>query len=270
MNRKHSRLLASAGFAAFLCGSSPAWAQSLGTAASFAVLGGSTVTNTGPSVIAGDLGCQPRERGHGLSSGGRDRRNDPCSRRGRASGSKRRHHHVQFSCGPSLYDRLDRPGSRWIDAHARCLLLCIVGSVDWSTHSQRRRDVHFSDRNHAHDRKRLVRRLDPWRLGVQCVVAGRQLRNSRYSHVLTRKYSRAHEHNPEYRRERFRESPGAKRRSDAGWKHRFHVRKPSRCGASTHALRMGDDHAHVPLGPGRLRSDAQALRKEARWRPLIP
>jgi hypothetical protein len=33
---------------------------------------------------------------------------------------------------------------------------------------------------------------------------------------------------------------------------------------------MGDDHAHVPLGPGRLRSDAQALRKEARWRPLIP
>lgn len=59
MKRNCLHLVASAGFAALLCGVAAVAQSSLGTAQSFAVLGGSTVTNTGPSVITGDLGVSP-------------------------------------------------------------------------------------------------------------------------------------------------------------------------------------------------------------------
>jgi uncharacterized repeat protein (TIGR01451 family) len=51
---------ASAGFAALLCGSSPAWAQTVGNAQSFAIMGGSAVNANGTgSVIDGDVGVAP-------------------------------------------------------------------------------------------------------------------------------------------------------------------------------------------------------------------
>jgi hypothetical protein len=53
-------LLASFGFAAFLLASAPALAQVLGTASDFAVLGATpNVTNTGPTIVSGNVGVYP-------------------------------------------------------------------------------------------------------------------------------------------------------------------------------------------------------------------
>src|SRR3954471_7100579 len=62
MIRSGLRALSIVGFAILVGTAAPALAQtapSLGTAQSYAVLGASTVTNTGPSVIGGDLGVSP-------------------------------------------------------------------------------------------------------------------------------------------------------------------------------------------------------------------
>ena len=58
--RRYLTLAASTGFAALLCGSSPVWAQTVGNAQSFAIMGGTAVAANGTgSLITGDVGIAP-------------------------------------------------------------------------------------------------------------------------------------------------------------------------------------------------------------------
>ena len=89
MAGKRWSLLATIGVAAILCSTSPALAQTrLGTAASFAILAGTpNVTNTGPSVVIGNLGIHPAIAVTGLPS--RDcHRRDTRRKRRRAAGEE--------------------------------------------------------------------------------------------------------------------------------------------------------------------------------------
>src|SRR5712691_9782843 len=80
------RLLAIAGCAAPLYGAPQQSVQtpSLGFAASFAVLGGSAVNNSGPTVVTGNLGVSPGNTVNGFPPGsvklGTTLRDDPIAR----------------------------------------------------------------------------------------------------------------------------------------------------------------------------------------------
>jgi hypothetical protein len=120
-----SRLTACAVFGAFCGGALPTFAQSppsLGSAASFAVLGASRVTNTGPTIIAGNVGVSPGSTVTGLSRSnfvlGDRRVNDSLARQAQKDNTAAYADLAARPCGTTLVGDL---GGRTLAPGVYCL-----------------------------------------------------------------------------------------------------------------------------------------------------
>ena len=159
MVRKGVRVLAASAFAALL-GVAVLWAQaSLGTAQAFAVLGGSTVTNTGATVVEGELGVSPgygRDRvPAGIVVGGTIHTGDAVAAQAQVDVTTQYNALAGTPCtadltGQDLGGMVLTPGVYCFSTSAQLtgpLVLDAQGNFA---------AVYFQDRKHADDRQRSV------------------------------------------------------------------------------------------------------------------
>jgi hypothetical protein len=130
----------------------------LGTAGSFAVLAGSTVTNTGPTVITdGDLGVSPGTSVTGFPPGDVPDGTIYTAGAVPAQAQNRSHHRLPRRGGRTLNEQRHGYGSRWHDVGGRRLHGVQFDGAQRNAHPYwvRQLGVHFPGGQHA--RHRILR-----------------------------------------------------------------------------------------------------------------
>lgn len=171
-------LAASSGAGASLASPLAQTAPSLGTAATFAVLAGSTVTNTGSTSISRDLGVSPGTAVTGFPPG--------AVTGGAIHAADALAAQAQSDVG-TAYNNLAAQGPPTLDLTGQDLggMTLTAGIYRYSTSAQLTGPLtlnaqgnasavflHLPDREHAHDGQQLDRQPDQRRFAVQRVLAG--------------------------------------------------------------------------------------------------
>jgi hypothetical protein len=208
-------------------------AVNLGTVEPFVVLGGASVTNTGPSVLNGDLGVSPGTSlvGFGLPAvvNGATHNNDAVA--GNAKSDLTTAYNVAAGQPVAPADDLTGTnlGNRTLTAGAYRYSTSAQLTGTLTLNAQGNRAVRVRDRLDAHDRRRQCRSVDQRGVPVQRLLAGRELGHARYHHGVPGQPDGSHEHLAEQRSHGDRAHAGPQRLGHA------HQQRPVR--ASVRDLR---------------------------------
>ena len=227
-------------------GASPASAQtapSLGAAQGFAVLGGSTVTNTGSSVITGDLGVSPGSAVTGFPPGlvvsGTIHGADAAALAAQDAVTTAYNSLVGQACTQDLTGQ--DLGGQTLTAGVYCFSSSAQLTGTLTLNAQGNANAVFIFKmgstltTASASSVVLINGGSPgnvfWQVGSSATLGT--------AHVVHRKHSGADEHHGDHRRTRDGPDPGAKRRRDAGYQ-RGHRDHPADVGGHDNGGRRAD------------------------------